>query len=171
MCEWVAESCAPCTTNCESGGESQCTGECWWVDGACIPYVMTCGNGTTADTCDDCEVCGDVDCQTMTSTGLCRQKLNDGWRDGRTASVHLNYWAPVDEPAWWFQRLIVRNSSDSTFFATNGNSYGYGGFQEVYAETEDSARVGRVIFSIWDQGCDADIEDCDEDESGDMFSL
>jgi len=93
----------------------------------------------------------------MDRTGLCRDALSD---DVRTASVHLWFSSPVAEPAWWFQRLSVRASSDASYFATNGNSFGYGGFQEV----ESSPLAGRCLFSIWDQGCDADVEACEEDE-------
>jgi hypothetical protein len=40
-----------------------------------------------------------------------------------------------------------------TYFAAIGNAFGYGGIQEVQ---EAANPIGKVVFSIWDQGCDKD---------------
>jgi len=88
---------------------------------------------------------------------LCRDAFSD---DVRTASVHLNYPAPISKPAWWFQRVVPLATAPATYFATSVHDFGYGGIQQVDANT------GRVIFSLWDQGgCDTDINpNCDPDD-------
>ena len=136
-------------------GSSWCNGVCDWIGGQCVGNSVSCGNGSTAQSCDECPSgksgCGNTDCAWHTNTNLCRDAFSD---DVRTASVHLNYPSPspISKPAWWFQRVIPLASAPATYFATNGHSFGYGGIQEV-SDTE-----GRVIFSLWDQGgCDTDV--------------
>ena len=113
------------------------------------------GSRGSAPSCDLCgntgSMCGG-DCEFMTTTNLCRSTLSN---DVRTASVHLRFSKPggVQQPAWWFQRVVVTDSSDASYFATVGNAFGYGGIQQV----RETPFLGRVLFSIWDQGCDKDV--------------
>jgi hypothetical protein len=96
------------------------------------------------------------DCVWIEATGLCRDVFSD---NVRTASVHLNYDAPISKPAWWFQRVIPTATEDVTYFSSNGHRFGYGGIQMVDETT------GRVLFSLWDQGgCDRDIANCNSDQ-------
>eukprot|EP01052_Picozoa_sp_SAG31_P050177 SAG31_NODE_11336_length_1041_cov_1.340764_2_plen_59_part_01 len=53
--------------------------------------------------------------------------------------------------------VVPQDVADVTYMAAIGNSFGYGGIQVVNAgQGDDDEFVGRVIFSIWDQGCDQD---------------
>lgn len=150
--------------NCGAGGESvdpdaavtasglnTISGDVW--------CEATCG--TTADTCvtDGPE----STCDFHPSDSTCRYKLNNRGNT-RTASVHLNPRKPdgVAEGAWWFQRVVPQDVADVTYMATVGQNFGYGGVQVVNNGTGGDAFHGRVIFSIWDQGCDQDFQsDCD----------
>jgi len=55
---------------------------------------------------------------------------------------------PVSKPGWWFQRVVLQESSSVSFYAMNAHEFGYGGVQQL---TKDPFK-GRVIFSLWDQG-------------------
>jgi hypothetical protein len=80
------------------------------------------------------------------------------------ASTFFNYNVPagVSEPAWWFNKLDILDSSTATFYSTNGHRFGYAGFQV----SETDPYQGRVLFSIWDQGgCDQDHDtSCPDDQ-------
>ena len=133
-----ASSCAHC------GGEEYCNGECLWKDGKCVYF---CGAKTCAD-CRTKEACAGQ-CSWDAKASQCR---------GRTASVHLNYNdLPVSKPGWWFQRVVLQESSSVSFYAMNAHEFGYGGVQQL---TKDPFK-GRVIFSLWDQdGCDQCRKSC-----------
>ena len=94
----------------------------------------------------------------MTTTNVCRDALSEGIR---TASVHLIYPTGTSESGWWFQRLVVTNTSSVSFFASSAHAVGYGGVQQL----TKYPRKGRAIFSIWDQGgCDRDVGACSDDD-------
>lgn len=67
-------------------------------------------------------------------------------------------------PKAWYNRLVPEQSSESTFFATNAQSYGYMGLQQV--EKRGFWFEGKAIFSIWDSNCAAvmDAGACPEDQ-------
>jgi len=73
--------------------------------------------------------------------------------------VWINADIPVlaSKPSWYFNKVVVRASSDATFFATIGQKYGYGGMQQV------NQTHGAFIFSIWDD-CDRDKGECGSDD-------
>jgi len=48
---------------------------------------------------------------------------NDGW----TTAVHANFKSPINNAKWEFIKVYIKSATDSTYFATNGNNYGYGG--------------------------------------------
>lgn len=156
-----AATCQDCPkgSNGEWFGAVWCNGECVW-DGSsnqCLPDNKDCGDGFRATSCSECSQsspCSSADCTWHTQTSLCRDAFSD---DIRTASVHLVYNPPISQPAWWFQKVVPVATEDATYFSTSQHSYGYGGIQQVDANT------GRVIFSLWDQGgCDQDVDpDCD----------
>ena len=105
-------------------------------------------------------MCGG-DCSFNTLDNSCRPPLSN---DVRTASVHLSYTVPseVPAPSWWFQRIEPVSSSSTTYFCGVGNSYGYGGIQQIDGDSTQTGMTGNVIFSIWDGGCDTDVDpDCD----------
>jgi hypothetical protein len=56
--------------------------------------------------------------------------------------------------------VIPTASADASYFSSNGHRFGYGGIQQVNANT------GLVIFSLWDQGgCDQDVDpNCNNDD-------
>lgn len=85
----------------------------------------------------------------MTHTNLCRDVFADGVR---TSAVHLVYDQPreVRQPAWWFQRLVVKTSSDATSFSTNGQNFGFGSVVQL----KKDPFLGRVTFSITGDGCE-----------------
>mmetsp|Transcript_23490 Transcript_23490/g.35667 ORF Transcript_23490/g.35667 Transcript_23490/m.35667 type:complete len:500 (-) Transcript_23490:113-1612(-) len=159
-----ASTCAECP---QGNGAAWCNGDCTWIDNQCTEYVKKCGGGITRSRCADCPSgesgCADSNapfdpdgCAWHQSTNLCRDAFSD---EVRTASVHLNYQSPINQPAWLFQRVIPTASEDATYFASNGHRFGYGGIQQVNDFT------GRVIFSLWDQGgCDQDLGGCDSDD-------
>lgn len=143
-------------------GSAWCNGECEWSNNSCVLIALTCGDGTPVNKCDECsngEIgCEGEDCSWMPRTSLCRDRLSD---DVRTASVHLFADTPAaaSKPSWFVNKVVVRASSDATYFAAIGQSYGYGGLQQV------SQTQGAFIFSIWDQGdCDQDQGGCDPDD-------
>ena len=123
-----------------------------WENSACIdkPPAMDCSE------CKESSCCNKV-CSWNSKTSLCRDTLTN---DVRTASVHLSFKDDpkgASNPSWWFNQVTVRDSSDVSYFAFLGNSFGYGGIQQ---STEQPFK-GKVIFSIWDQGgCDRDFDDC-----------
>ena len=167
-----AETCAECPITSSGGwaGAAWCNGDCTWDSdtSACTtPSVLCSSTGSAKETCDQCgrseESCSGGDCVFNAATSLCRPHLTN---DVRTASVHLNYPDPgnlVDGAAsWWFNRIEVVNSSSVSYFASNGHRFGYGGLQQVSASGADGSFVGKVIFSLWDQGCDQDVNpSCD----------
>mmetsp|Transcript_26429 Transcript_26429/g.30436 ORF Transcript_26429/g.30436 Transcript_26429/m.30436 type:complete len:264 (-) Transcript_26429:352-1143(-) len=158
-----AATCAECPMG---NGAAWCNGDCAWdfAIGQCTGQSVQRGNGSTANKCAECPSettgCSSTDCSWHPHTNLCRDAFSD---EIRTASVHLNYDKPsvtvLAEPAWWFQRVIPTASADATYFATNGHRFGYGGIQQV------NANIGRVLFSLWDQGgCDQDVDpNCNEE--------
>lgn len=96
----------------------------------------------------------------MENTNLCRDAPSE---EGFTASVHLDYREiPVSEPAWAFTQVKITNAATGSYFATSGQAFGYGGFQ--VHDDNPLYYTGRVIFSIWDQGCDRDVETCQDEE-------
>lgn len=156
-----AETCELCPSG---NGPSWCNGDCGWKDNGCKLNKKQCGvAGGVASKCMDCPGtkagCDSSDCVLITNHGAnaCRDVLSDLVR---TASVHLNYFTlPVYEPAWWFQRVVPLASSEVTYFAMVGNAFGYGGIQQL---RKDPSLPGRALFSIWDQGCDRDLNSqCD----------
>ena len=167
-----AETCAECPITSSGGwaGAAWCNGDCTWDSdtSACTtPSVLCSAAGPAAETCDLCgrseASCSGGACVFNPATSLCRPHLTN---DVRTASVHLNYPDPgnlVDGAAsWWINRIEVVNSSSVSYFASNGHRFGYGGLQQVSASGADGSFVGKVIFSLWDQGCDQDVNpSCD----------
>ncbi|GMH75380.1 hypothetical protein TL16_g06745 [Triparma laevis f. inornata] len=143
-------------------------GICMWSTSTstCIDSAVDCGPSgpTNAATCDDCgntQTSCQGECSFNTLDNTCRPEFSN---DVRTASVHLTYTVPSDvtEPAWWFQRIQPVSTSSATYFCGVGNSYGYGGIQQVDGDSRSSPPNGKVIFSIWDGGCDQDVDpDCD----------
>ena len=126
---------------------------------SCVPKAVDCGSGGPSDAsiCDDCGTTADVcggECSFNTIDNTCRPAFSNAVR---TASVHLNYKVPeaVTEPAWWFQRIEPVAASSATYFCGVGNSYGYGGIQQVDGSAASPGN-GKVLFSIWDGGCDQD---------------
>ena len=171
-----SESCAACP---QGNGAAWCNGDCMWEDNSCVdePTVYNnCGTGegnlppnvecqggcgddgvATTSTCVTDGI--DSTCDFMPEDRACRYKLTGD--DARSASVHLNFNRPasVHSPAWWINRVVPISLADVTYLATNGNSFGYGGVQLA---TSANPFEGRVLFSIWDQGCDTDTDpDCD----------
>jgi hypothetical protein len=137
-----------------------------WKNSACVDNAVDCGASGPADAaiCDDCgntaSVCAG-DCSFNDVDNTCRPIFSN---DVRTASVHLTYTVPgaVAEPAWWFQKITPVASSSATYFCGVGNSYGYGGIQQIDGNAASDPRNGNVLFSIWDGGCDQDKNpDCD----------
>jgi len=146
-----ADTCANCP---QGNGAAWCNGDCIWdgSTGQCKPQSVECGSN--ADSCAECplESCSSTYCSWHPHTSLCRDAFSD---EVRTASVRLDYDRPsgVFEPAWWFQRVIPTASADATYFSTNAHRFGDGRIQQV------SETLGRVIFSLWDQGgCDQDLD-------------
>jgi len=151
-----AATCADCP---QGNGAAWCNGECTWENNACVVPSLMCTPTIQTSSCADCpsgeEGCTGADCFYNPSTGLCRDQLSN---EVRTASVHLNYPAPVSRPTWWFQRVQVTDSSSVSYHASNGHGLGYGGLQQVTADPFQ----GKVLFSLWDQGCDQDVNpSCD----------
>jgi len=144
-----ADTCAECP---QGNGAGWCNGECSW------DYTTGQCKGGQCVIQDSSDSCLSPDCAWHPHTNLCRDPFSDKIR---TASVHLNYGRPsaVSNPAWWFQRVIPIASADATYFSTNGHRFGYGGIQQV------NENVGRVLFSLWDQGgCDQDVDpNCNAD--------
>lgn len=73
----------------------------------------------------------------------------------RHASTWYKYTAPSNgATVAWFDQVKPTHSSQSSFFATNTQGFGYMGLQQV-----EELRPGRIffkgyaIFSIWDKGC------------------
>ena len=97
--------------------------------------------------CTACETtsgstCSSTDCESMPSPdeSKCRYVLTN---DTRSASEYLNFnTVPVSHPAWWFQKLDMLTAAASTFYATNGHSFGYSGFQV----DSESPFEGRLVF-------------------------
>ena len=156
-----ADSCIECP---QGKGALWCKGECMWnaVTDSCVDSAADCGAS-----CNDGGYCGSTaevcqgECSFNSIDNTCRPEFSN---DVRTASVHLFYEVPdaVSEPAWWFQRIQPVSSSSATYFCGVGNSYGYGGIQQVDGDSTSNPPNGKVIFSIWDGGCDQDVEpDCD----------
>ena len=150
--------------NCGAGGASvdpeivfadhETIGGDGWCEATC---------GTSPDTCvtDGPE----SSCDYHPSDSTCRYKL-DNRGNARSASVHLYPRKPddVEEAAWWFQRVVPQDVSDVTYMATVGQRFGYGGVQVVSTGEGTDPFNGRILFSIWDQGCDTDHDTgCDPD--------
>jgi len=78
--------------------------------------------------------------------------------EARNAATHFSYTSPLQygHPVAWYNNLVPRHSSESTFFATNTQGFGYMGLQQV--EERGLFFQGTAIFSIWDNGCN-DIMD------------
>lgn len=122
----------------------------------CTRDTNTCS--PPSQTCDDCGSSEDVcqgECSFNPIDSTCRPQFSN---NVRTASVHLSYTLPstVSEPSWWLQRIEPVSSSSATYFCGVGNSYGYGGIQQVDGDSTSDPPNGKVIFSIWDGGCDQD---------------
>lgn len=154
-----ASTCDDCP---QGNGAAWCNGDCQWENNQCTAKPQKiCGDGTFADKCSECPsnqgACSSDDCAWHPHTSLCRDAFSN---DVRTASVHLNYSPPVEDAAWWFQRVIPTASADASYFSSNGHRYGYGGIQQVDENT------GKVLFSLWDQGgCDTDVDpNCNEED-------
>lgn len=87
-------------------------------------------------------------------------------REGsRHASAHLFYHEPEPEPGakikTWYHELKPRRSADDTYFAVQGNLYGYFGLQQVRGFPWFQ---GKVVFSMWDQGENkAQVVECGQD--------
>ena len=142
-----AATCADCP---QGNGAAWCNGECRWDTS-----TSQCREGCSVIT--STTLCVAPRCEWMNPTGVCRDALTEGVR---TASVHLTYPTVKGKPRWWFQRVVVTNTSSVSFFASNGNAVGYGGVQQL----TKSPRAGRAIFSVWDQGgCDRDVGGCSAD--------
>jgi hypothetical protein len=144
-----ASTCAECP---QGNGAAWCNGECHWDD-ASSGCVEGCAQHAASAQCVA------PLCEWMTPTAVCRDALAEGIR---SASVHLYHTTPstVAAPAWWFNRVVVTESSSVAYFMSNGFGYGYGGVQQV----SKSPFEGRVIFSLWDQGeCDRDVRSCAAD--------
>jgi len=78
--------------------------------------------------------------------------FNDG--DGqRHACTWLNYQSPLSygHVVAFFNTITPKHSSESTFFATNTQGFGYMGLQQV--EHRGMFFEGIAIFSIWDDNC------------------
>ena len=137
-------------------------------DGECVLTAVDCGNGIRASLCAECggagtdkASCGGQ-CAWMSRSGVCRDAFSN---KVRTSSVHLNYEMPrvAPKPLWWFQRVVVRDSADVSYFASSVHAFGYGGVQQVTTAPQPFA--GRAIFSIWDQGGPSQFRgtpDCNE---------
>ena len=144
-----ASTCAECP---QGNGAAWCNGECRWDDASSGCAAGCAQHAASAQ-------CVAPLCEWMTPTAVCRDALAEGIR---SASVHLWHTTPstVAAPAWWFNRVVVTESSSVAYFMYNGFAYGYGGVQQV----SKSPFVGRVIFSLWDQGeCDRDVRSCAAD--------
>ena len=151
-----ADTCADCP---QGHGAGWCNGDCMWVggsDGECVLTAVDCGNGIRASLCAECggagtdkASCGGQ-CAWMSRSGVCRDAFSN---KVRTSSVHLRYQTPtkplIAKPLWWFQRVVVRDSADVSYFASSEHAFGYGGVQQVTTAPQPFA--GRAIFSIWDQ--------------------
>ena len=170
-----AETCALCpfsdgTINGAFYGAGWCNGECSWdaANNNCMtPSVLCSATGPAVETCDQCgrseTSCSGGDCVFNLATSFCRPHLTN---DVRTASVHLNYPDPshlvAGAASWWINRIEVVDSASVSYFASNGHRFGYGGLQQVTAPDADGSFVGKVLFSLWDQGCDQDANpNCD----------
>ena len=160
-----ASTCAECP---QGNGAAWCNGECKWIEGTCSYPTVLCATTSSAraNSCSQCPStatqCSSSDCIYHASTGLCREQLTN---EVRTASVHLRYPDPSSlvngDPSWWFNRIEVVDSSSVSYFASNGHALGYGGLQQV-DKGNGGSFTGKVIFSLWDQGCDQDVDvDCD----------
>ncbi|GMI46650.1 hypothetical protein TrCOL_g11442 [Triparma columacea] len=160
-----ADSCFECP---QGNGAGWCNGVCMWdtSSSSCVDQKVDCGEDgpSDAETCDDCGSSEDVcqgECSFNPIDSTCRPEFSN---NVRTASVHLSYTLPstVSEPSWWLQRIEPVSSSSATYFCGVGNSYGYGGIQQVDGDSTSDPPNGKVIFSIWDGGCDQDQDpDCD----------
>jgi len=172
-CERVVSCGGHSAQGCElCGDESYCNGDCLWNDGVCEidlkdhksckagsdlreEKCFFCGKTLNEDEWDG-EKCGSDVCVFNSISSTCNDVYSD---DVRTASVWLNYDTPsqLEEPAWWFNKVVPIHSTWYTYFATSVQGYGYGGIQQ------QNDTMGNAIFSIWDQnGCDTDIaKDCD----------
>ena len=167
-----AETCAQCpiTATGASNGAGWCNGVCIWdsATNRCMTPSVLCSTtrrpAYTADTCGQCgrtqADCNSSACVFNPTTSLCRPQLTN---KVRTASVHLNYPDPgplvAGDASWWINRIEVVNSSSVSYFASNGHRFGYGGLQQVSAPAYPYGPprfIGKVIFSLWDQGCDQD---------------
>lgn len=158
-CGHWAPSCDRCPFDGEKNmGEHWCNGDCIWSNNKCVLNMFTCGDGTQVRECDKCSKsgCEGGDCSWMPRTSLCRHRLSD---DVRTASVYINPAIPdaVSKPSWFFNKVVVRDSTDATYFATIGQKYGYGGLQQI------DQTHGAFIFSIWDD-CDQEKGECGPDD-------
>jgi len=168
-CAYGAVSCgghsaATCELCPQGNGAAWCNGDCRWENNTCTLPSIACTPTIFRSKCDDCAGprhdmsetgCEGGDCVWNPSTQLCREFLTNAIR---TASVHLYYDPPVSRPTWWFQRLEVAATSTVSYFASNGHGLGYGGLQQV----SENPFVGKVLFSLWDQGCDQDVQfNCD----------
>ena len=165
-----AETCALCpfsdgTIHGKNYGAGWCNGDCNWdafTSNCVTPSVKCSASGLAADTCGMCgrseTSCSSGDCVFNPATSFCRPHLTN---DVRTASVHLNYPDPshlvAGAASWWINRIEVVDSASVSYFASNGHRFGYGGLQQVTAASDaDGSFVGKVLFSLWDQGCDQD---------------
>ena len=139
---------APTCADCPQGnGAAWCNGECRW-DSSTSQCQEGCSSISSKTQCIAPR------CEWMTASGVCRDALTEGVR---SASVHFVYPKVKGEPRWWFQRVVVTNTTSVSFFASSANAVGYGGVQQL----TKSPRNGRAIFSIWDQGgCDRDKGAC-----------
>jgi len=154
-----ANKCSECP---QGNGSAWCNGDCVWENNKCTSKPKkSCGNGKFVNKCSECPSnpgsCSSDDCAWHPHTSLCRDAFSN---NVRTASVHLNYSPPINNAAWWFQRVIPTGLSEATYLSSNGHSFGYGGIQQVDKKT------GKVIFSLWDQGgCDQDVNpNCNKDD-------
>jgi len=151
----------------------------------CRLKTIMCGNYESVfnvfHKCGDCsplgsEYCTDPSCTWISSTSLCRPKLESNRT--RTATVALlhdlhppkenllgddgdEFSLPrdqgsenIEQPAWFFQKLVITNGADTTFYGMNGHQYGYAGIQ-IYNKEEKKDKKnniwnGKIMFSIWD---------------------
>lgn len=163
-----ADSCDLCpicgTSDC---GSAWCNGDCKWDSTqtpSCVLNGKACGSGVTVSSCNACGTtkadCTSTDCTWMgdfyNGKNVCRDAFSE---EVRTASVALWFQNPITDPAWFVQKIVPKESSDVTYFCGIGFSpKGYGGIQQI----TKSPFMGRVLFSVWDQGCDQDVEpNCD----------
>ena len=93
------------------------------------------------------------------------RRLSGAVNMNRHASTHLNY---IDSSfpgiKTWYTELIPKHSSADTYFSVEGHKYGYFGLQQVEkAGATGFWFQGKIVFSIWDQGCDRDLGPCAAD--------